>query len=63
MRERSHRDLAEKEVWAGTPSSLVAWLRELRSAGATWAVLLPGGPADRVELIAETVLPSVRSGM
>jgi alkanesulfonate monooxygenase SsuD/methylene tetrahydromethanopterin reductase-like flavin-dependent oxidoreductase (luciferase family) len=62
MGERSRRDLADKEVWAGTTDALVGWLEELRAAGATWAVLLPGGPADRIEVIAASVLPRVRSG-
>ena len=62
MRERARRDLAEKEIWAGTTRSLVAWLNELRAGGAAWVVLLPGGPPDRVEVIAESVLPHVRSG-
>jgi alkanesulfonate monooxygenase SsuD/methylene tetrahydromethanopterin reductase-like flavin-dependent oxidoreductase (luciferase family) len=56
---RSHRQL-ESDVWAGTTASLLAWLRDLRGAGASWAVLVPGGPPDRVELIATKVLPELR---
>jgi alkanesulfonate monooxygenase SsuD/methylene tetrahydromethanopterin reductase-like flavin-dependent oxidoreductase (luciferase family) len=62
MRERSRRDLAERDVWAGTTSDLLAWLEGLRAAGATWAVLLLGGPADRAEVVATSVLPQLRAG-
>jgi alkanesulfonate monooxygenase SsuD/methylene tetrahydromethanopterin reductase-like flavin-dependent oxidoreductase (luciferase family) len=51
----------EPSVWAGTTGSLRAWLDDLRGAGASWAVLVPGGPPDRVELVATEVLPHVRS--
>jgi len=56
---RSHRHL-ESDVWAGTTGSLREWLENLGSAGASWAVLVPGGPPDRVELIATEVLPGLR---
>lgn len=62
MRERSRRDLAERDVWAGTTSDLLAWLEGLRAAGATWAVLLLGGPADRAEVVATSVLPQLHAG-
>lgn len=62
MRERSRRDLAERDVWAGTTSDLLGWLEGLRAAGATWAVLLLGGPADRAEVVATSVLPQLRAG-
>jgi alkanesulfonate monooxygenase SsuD/methylene tetrahydromethanopterin reductase-like flavin-dependent oxidoreductase (luciferase family) len=51
----------EPNVWAGTTGSLRAWLADLRGAGASWAVLVAGGPPDRVELISAEVLPRVRS--
>jgi alkanesulfonate monooxygenase SsuD/methylene tetrahydromethanopterin reductase-like flavin-dependent oxidoreductase (luciferase family) len=56
---RSHRHL-ESDVWAGTTGSLREWLQNLGSVGASWAVLVPGGPPDRVELIATEVLPGLR---
>lgn len=56
---RSHRHL-ESDVWAGTTGSLREWLENLGSVGASWAVLVPGGPPDRVELIATEVLPGLR---
>jgi alkanesulfonate monooxygenase SsuD/methylene tetrahydromethanopterin reductase-like flavin-dependent oxidoreductase (luciferase family) len=46
----------EADVWAGTPPSLKAWIERLEEVGASWVVLVPGGSADRVELIAGEVL-------
>lgn len=51
----------ESSVWSGTAGSLRGWLDELGGAGASWAVLVLGGPADRIELIAEEVLPHIGS--
>jgi hypothetical protein len=34
----------------------------LSDAGATWAILLAAGGPDRVEFLAERVLPRVASG-
>ena len=48
------------QAWAGSADSAAAWLLELRDAGATWAILLAAGSADRVELIARHVLPAFR---
>ena len=56
---RNHRHL-ESDVWAGTTASLREWLENLGRVGASWAVLVPGGPPDRVELIATEVLPGLR---
>jgi hypothetical protein len=36
-------------------------LGELERAGATWAIVLAAGPADRIELIGERVLPAVKA--
>jgi hypothetical protein len=30
--------------------------------GATWAIVLPAGPPDRLEVIAELVAPRARGG-
>ena len=48
------------QTWAGNPGEAAVWLAELRDAGATWAILLAAGPTDRVDLIAELVLPALR---
>jgi alkanesulfonate monooxygenase SsuD/methylene tetrahydromethanopterin reductase-like flavin-dependent oxidoreductase (luciferase family) len=58
---RRERGFAETNVWAGSVKSLIEWFESLEAAGASWAILVPAGPADRVELIAERVLPNLRS--
>lgn len=60
LNERYRRNMVETDVWAGSAHSLIWWLEGLGTAGATWAVLVPAGPADRVEIIAEEVFPNMR---
>jgi len=57
---RDRKGLLETNVWSGSVGSLAWWLEGLGDAGASWVVLVAAGPRDRVELIAEHVLPSVR---
>lgn len=57
---RYQKGMLETSVWAGTPHSLIWWFEGLETAGATWAVLVPAGPPDRVEMIAEEVFPHMR---
>jgi alkanesulfonate monooxygenase SsuD/methylene tetrahydromethanopterin reductase-like flavin-dependent oxidoreductase (luciferase family) len=47
------------EAWTGTVEELSGFLRDLGAAGATWAVMVLAGPADRRRLIAERVLPAL----
>jgi alkanesulfonate monooxygenase SsuD/methylene tetrahydromethanopterin reductase-like flavin-dependent oxidoreductase (luciferase family) len=47
----------ELGVWSGTTASLRTHLDALAAAGSTWSVLVPGGPPDRLDVIAEEVLP------
>ncbi|HYH28586.1 MAG TPA: hypothetical protein VEA19_07425, partial [Actinomycetota bacterium] len=54
------RGLAD-EAWAGIPEALAVELGELAEAGATWAIVVPAGPADRLELIGREVVPRVRA--
>jgi alkanesulfonate monooxygenase SsuD/methylene tetrahydromethanopterin reductase-like flavin-dependent oxidoreductase (luciferase family) len=49
----------DDDAWAGTTDDLTAHLRDLADAGATWAVMVLAGPADRRALLAERVLPAV----
>jgi alkanesulfonate monooxygenase SsuD/methylene tetrahydromethanopterin reductase-like flavin-dependent oxidoreductase (luciferase family) len=58
--QRSARGL-ESGVWSGTTRSLRTHLDALAAAGSTWAVLVPGGPPDRLDVIAEEVIPGLRS--
>jgi alkanesulfonate monooxygenase SsuD/methylene tetrahydromethanopterin reductase-like flavin-dependent oxidoreductase (luciferase family) len=46
-------------VWAGDAASFAAWLRRLSDAGARWAIVLPAGAPDRLEVIGEQVLPAL----
>ena len=62
LAERRDRGLGIGDLWAGTADDLVAFLRRLRDRGATWAVLMLAGPANRAELIAERVLPELARG-
>ncbi len=52
----------EPPVFTGSPERAVEWLRSLSDAGATWAILLLAGPADRRRLVAEHVLPHLAGG-
>jgi alkanesulfonate monooxygenase SsuD/methylene tetrahydromethanopterin reductase-like flavin-dependent oxidoreductase (luciferase family) len=56
MRDRERKGLPTN-VWSGTASSLRGWLRGLEAAGATWAVLGPGGP-KQFEAIGEVLYRS-----
>lgn len=50
------------DAFVGDPASAAVWLGRLADAGAAWAILLAAGGRDRVELIAERVLPHVAVG-
>ena len=60
LNDRYRRGMLETNVWAGSADSLVWWLEGLGTAGASWAVLVPAGPQDRIEMIADQVLPHLR---
>lgn len=59
LEERRRRRVWGSNAWAGSVRSLTRWLEGLETAGASWAVLVPAGAPDRVEMIAE-VLPGIR---
>jgi alkanesulfonate monooxygenase SsuD/methylene tetrahydromethanopterin reductase-like flavin-dependent oxidoreductase (luciferase family) len=52
---RGERGLSLEGLWAGTAPELRAFVAELEAAGASWFIVLPAGPPDRLELIAETL--------
>jgi alkanesulfonate monooxygenase SsuD/methylene tetrahydromethanopterin reductase-like flavin-dependent oxidoreductase (luciferase family) len=60
LERRSRRGMPEANVWAGSARSLVGWLERLEVAGSSWAVLVPAGPPDRVEIIAREVILHMR---
>lgn len=59
LEERRRDRGLDDEAWRGTTEDLTAFLRSLEEAGATWAVLVPAGPADRRALIGKEVLPAL----
>jgi alkanesulfonate monooxygenase SsuD/methylene tetrahydromethanopterin reductase-like flavin-dependent oxidoreductase (luciferase family) len=58
--ERDKKGMLETNVWAGAVQSLIWWFEGLETAGAAWAILVAAGGPDRVDLIAERVLPHMR---
>jgi len=62
LEARRTRGMPDTGIWSGTARGFEAFLRDLEEAGATWAILVPAGPQDRVDLIAETVLASSGRG-
>ena len=57
--ERRRARGMEEPAWTGSAEGLAGFLGDLAGAGATWAVLVVAGPADRRELIADRVLPAL----
>jgi alkanesulfonate monooxygenase SsuD/methylene tetrahydromethanopterin reductase-like flavin-dependent oxidoreductase (luciferase family) len=48
------------DAFVGDVREAVSWLGRFAAAGASWAIVLAGGAADRMELIGERVLPALR---
>ena len=59
--ERRRARGMEDEAWTGTAEDLVEFLGGLGEAGCEWAAFVLAGPADRRALVAERVLPRVRT--
>jgi alkanesulfonate monooxygenase SsuD/methylene tetrahydromethanopterin reductase-like flavin-dependent oxidoreductase (luciferase family) len=55
--DRADRGLSAGDAWTGTAEDLRRFVDRLAEAGCAWAIFLPGGPADRLDLIARTLLP------
>jgi alkanesulfonate monooxygenase SsuD/methylene tetrahydromethanopterin reductase-like flavin-dependent oxidoreductase (luciferase family) len=53
---RRARGTPDDGLWWGSAERFVELLESLGDAGASWAVLVPAGPPDRIDLIAERVL-------
>jgi len=56
---RRARGVNDEASWVLTAEQVVGFLEALESAGATWAIMVLAGPADRRTLLAERVLPVV----
>lgn len=50
--ERAERNLPLEGVWSGTAEEWARFTEGLRAEGATWCVVLPAGPPDRLDVIA-----------
>lgn len=57
LEDRADRGLSAGDVWTGTAEDLRGFADRLAAARCTWAIFLPGGPADRLDLIARTLRP------
>jgi alkanesulfonate monooxygenase SsuD/methylene tetrahydromethanopterin reductase-like flavin-dependent oxidoreductase (luciferase family) len=55
LEDRERRGLPVEGVWCGTAAELRSFVEALGSAGATWFVVLPAGPPDRLDMIVETL--------
>jgi alkanesulfonate monooxygenase SsuD/methylene tetrahydromethanopterin reductase-like flavin-dependent oxidoreductase (luciferase family) len=62
MEARRTKGMTTEGVWSGGVGSFVEFVGRLSEVGATWAVLVPAGPPDRVDLIAREVLPTLGRG-
>ncbi len=54
---RAEKGLSVGPVWSGTTVDLQGFAGRLGDQGCGWAIFLPAGPADRLELIMETLRP------
>jgi alkanesulfonate monooxygenase SsuD/methylene tetrahydromethanopterin reductase-like flavin-dependent oxidoreductase (luciferase family) len=52
---RADKGLSVGDAWTGTAEELRAFAAELDRAGCAWMIVLVAGPADRADLIAETL--------
>ncbi len=50
--QRAERNLPLDGVWSGTADEWSRFIEALRAEGATWCVVLPAGPPDRLDVIA-----------
>ncbi len=56
LTERTAKGLSTEGVWTGTADELRSFVDALGEAGATWFVVLPAGPSDRLDVIAGALI-------
>jgi alkanesulfonate monooxygenase SsuD/methylene tetrahydromethanopterin reductase-like flavin-dependent oxidoreductase (luciferase family) len=56
LAERAAKGMSTDGIWTGTASELRSFVDDLGEAGATWFVVLPAGPPDRIEVIAAALI-------
>jgi alkanesulfonate monooxygenase SsuD/methylene tetrahydromethanopterin reductase-like flavin-dependent oxidoreductase (luciferase family) len=54
---RAERGRSLDGVWSGTADELRRFVDDLGAAGAAWFIVLPAGPADRLDVIAAALAP------
>jgi alkanesulfonate monooxygenase SsuD/methylene tetrahydromethanopterin reductase-like flavin-dependent oxidoreductase (luciferase family) len=59
MAARRAKGMPADGVWSGGVDRFLGFLRDLEDAVGTWTVLVPAGPPDRIDLIADRVLPAL----
>jgi alkanesulfonate monooxygenase SsuD/methylene tetrahydromethanopterin reductase-like flavin-dependent oxidoreductase (luciferase family) len=57
LAERAAKGLSPDGVWTGTAQELRRFVDALGETGATWFIVLPAGPADRLDVIAAALVP------
>jgi alkanesulfonate monooxygenase SsuD/methylene tetrahydromethanopterin reductase-like flavin-dependent oxidoreductase (luciferase family) len=55
LEARRARGMTVDDIWAGTAEGFSAFIGDLEEAGATWAIVVAAGPADRLDMLAEMV--------
>jgi len=53
---RAAKGMSTDGVWTGTAAGLRSFVDDLGDAGATWFVVLPAGPPDRIDVIAAALI-------
>jgi alkanesulfonate monooxygenase SsuD/methylene tetrahydromethanopterin reductase-like flavin-dependent oxidoreductase (luciferase family) len=56
LTERAAKGMSTEGVWTGTAAELGSFVEALGEAGATWFVVLPAGPMDRLDVIADALI-------
>ncbi|HEY2802493.1 MAG TPA: hypothetical protein VGJ67_01080, partial [Actinomycetota bacterium] len=49
----------EADLWTGSAEAFAEHLRALEEIGATWAIVQPSGPSDRIDVIASKAIASL----
>jgi len=57
---RRSKGMPDDGLWVGGAERFASFLGDLEGAGATWAVMVPAGPADRIEVIGSSVASARR---
>ena len=56
LADRSAKGLPTDGIWTGTGAELRSFVDALGEAGATWFVVLPAGPIDRLDVVADALI-------